>query len=75
MSRTLISCAGSSRSLSHLLWGCGDPIGPNFQPLRGSVSRERLQNAPAVDATAHLGRRQSSRGLLLIFRLTVRIES
>ena len=75
MSRPRFSLSGSSRSLSLFLWGCGALIRPNFEPCRGSMSRERLKNAPAGEATAHLGRHRRAGGFLLISRLIVDVWS
>ena len=68
MSRPRFSLSGSSWSLPLFLWGCGALIRPNFEPWGGSMSRERLKNTPAGDATAHLGRHHRAGGFLLISR-------
>ena len=75
MSRPRFSLSGSSRSLSLFLWGCGASNRPNFEPCRGSMSRERLKNAPAGEATAHLGRHRRAGGFLLISRLFRHVRS
>ena len=75
MSRPRFLLSGSSRSLPSFLWGCGASIRPNFEPCRGSMSRERLKNAPAGDATAHLGRHHRAGGFLLISRRFLNVRS